>query len=194
MEDEVLRVELGLDALRSASAQELSLLDLLVPARTLLLSIHHSLISILHLQHSADLIRYYSADSPSTPLDLSQSLNSLGIQDGSRIIADLGRKRKRYQLFDEENHNSTDDNTSDELLHLICSTRIFSGEDVPLKEVRVIVRRNQPCKYLMEDVSTLWNRPNLKFRYGRITLCENKTYGELGIESDGKVVVTGGRG
>ncbi len=56
-----------------------------------------------------------------------------------------------------------------------------------------MVKKQQPCSYLMDDVTALWNRSGLKFRYGRTVLNANKTFEELGIVNDGEVVVTGAR-
>lgn len=193
MTTKVVRIEVILvnGIVRSDKSDD-TVFDIVTYPDMALQSVHSMIVSTENLEDRADFIKYYDYfTEDNVPLDLTKSLTALGIQDGGRIIADIGRKRKRYLRGEDA---SAEGNSSGELLNLVCCTRIFAGEGVPLKEVRVLVRRRQLARYLMEDVASLWNKPNLKFRCGRITLVEDKTYEELGVEADGKIVVTGGRG
>lgn len=190
----VIRIEVILsNDLAQHDNQNDTVFDLVAFAETTLEEIHQIIVSTEQLEKKADNIKYYNllADSNERqPLDLSKNLGALEIQDGGRIVADIGRKRRRpnAQVLDYGQ------NSSGELLHLTCVTRMFGGERTPSKEVRVLVRKQQICQFLMEDIAELWNRTDLKFRCGRTVLVESKTFEELGIESDAKIMVTGGRG
>ncbi len=125
------------------------------------------------------------------PLDVDKSLAQLGINEGDRIIAETSKRKKRSRKFISElDHDEVDDRDT---LLLTCTTRIFENEGWVSRKVRVMVKKQQPCSYLMDDVTALWNRSGLKFRYGRTVLNANKTFEELGIVNDGEVVVTGAR-
>eukprot|EP01039_Chlorochromonas_danica_P003336 gene3335-3659_t len=190
----VIRIEVILsNDLAQHDNQNDTVFDLVAFAETTLEEIHQIVISTEHLENKAEIIKYYNLlveSEERRPLDLTKNLGALEIPDGGRIVADIGRKRRRpnAQVLAYEQ------NSSGELLHLTCLTKMFGGERSPLKEVRVLVRKQQNCQFLMEDIAELWNRTDLKFRCGRTVLVESKTFEELGIESEAKIMVTGGRG
>jgi hypothetical protein len=97
----------------------------------------------------------------------------------------LTMRKKRSLMKKEQYANSN-------VLELLCCSRIFGQESVP--KVRVLVTADQKCKYLMKDISSLWDRSGLKFRCGRSVLQEEKTFNELGVENNSEITVTGGRG
>ena len=110
----------------------------------------------------------------------------------------LGSKRRKIQRSSKRNSSvDGEDNDADsnaEILDLICTTRIFESVNVPVRKVRVLVPSDQSCRYLIDDVSSLWGRIGLKFKCGRTVLHGDKTFDELGVESYSEIVVTGGRG
>lgn len=81
---------------------------------------------------------------------------------------------------------------SDEKIEVVCSTRIFDCQMVPLKRVRVVVHENSTCQDMMTDVMALWRRTGLKFKCGKTVLDGHKTFRELGINNNSEIVVTGG--
>jgi hypothetical protein len=151
--------------------------------------------------HSANLpnLQYYhwspedgSGTKDREPLDMDRTLAQLNINEGDRLIAESGskrRKRSRKSLSDFDRNTVDDDDT----LSLVCTTRIFENEGWAVRKVRVQVKKQQHCSYLMDDITSLWNRSGLKFRYGRTVLNANKTFEDLGIHKDGEVVITGAR-
>lgn len=191
---QVLRVEVLLagESLCGDKADD-TVFDIVAYPDTTLQSIGDVIAATADPARRAEQIRYYSfsADSDRVQLDAARTLEQLGIQNGGRIVADVGNKRKRFQR--PEDSNEDDQSGSGELLSLYCTTRFFAAEGIPLREVHVLVRKRQRCRFLMEDVAALWKKTNLKFRCGRILLAENRTYEELGINEDAKIVVTGGR-
>jgi hypothetical protein len=110
----------------------------------------------------------------------------------------LGRKRRKIQRNNKRNSSAdgedNDEDSNTEILDLICTTRIFESDNVPVRKVRVLVPSDQSCRYLIDDVSSLWGRVGLKFKCGRTVLHGDKTFDELGVESNSEIVVTGGRG
>ena len=192
---------LGLLSRGKTSSTNPTFLDLTVTKDMSFQTMHSTIISILELQQKASqLIYYLETDRREIQQEeFMYSLSDLKINDGDRIIVDLMRrnKRKRFSEAVLVSLNDGDDNSTEEeeTLEFVCSTRIFESEGIPLRRTRVYVKRSQPCSYLMEDISTLWNKQNLKFRCGRVTLVPEKTYAELGLEKlDTEILVTGGRG
>ena len=114
------------------------------------------------------------------------------------LLVSVGRKRRkvhrnsRRTASPDGHENDADSNA--EILDLVCTTRIFECDNIPVRKVRVLVPADQSCRYLIEDVSSLWGRTGLKFKCGRTVLHGDKTFEELGVEGNSEIVVTGGRG
>jgi len=80
------------------------------------------------------------------------------------------------------------------ILELICSTRLLDEDGNHLRKVRVVVQSHHNTSYLMHDISNLWGKSGLKFKCGRTVLSADKSYSELGVESESEIAITGGRG
>ncbi len=170
-------------------------LDLVVTKDMTFETIHNTITSLLSLQKKAEQLQYYlETDKRDIPQeDFFYTLSDLKINDGDRIIIDIAKRNKRKRnsdLYADDENSGEEEDT----LEFVCTTRIFEAEGVPVRRTRVYVKRHHPCSYLMDDISTLWNRGNLKFRCGRITLVPEKTFAELGIKkTENEILVTGGR-
>jgi len=83
-------------------------------------------------------------------------------------------------------------NKSNEPIEIICSSRAFESDGSSLKQIRVLVNKFDELKYLMHDISELWDREGLKFKFGRLALLKGNTYDEIGIENGDEITVSGG--
>jgi hypothetical protein len=115
-------------------------------------------------------------------------MKDLDIHDGDRLILESNSMKRKALL---ENNLSTNNN---EKIELICTTRVFELDGIPIRKVKVIVNLNSTCKELIDDVSILWGKSNLKFKFGRIVLYPDKTFYEIGVCNNAEIVITGGRG
>lgn len=141
--------------------------------------------------------------------DWNQTLQSLGFNDQDHLIVDFQRKRSKYHIkedlslaskYEQSITNGTIDQstlsnivTLEEVIVLTCTTRIFDAEGISMKRTKVFVRPGQLARFLMEDISALWNKNNLKFRYNSKILRGDRTFFEQGVYESGEVSVTGGR-
>lgn len=190
-DNEVIHIELlvvkGID---SANIGEDTIVDLTVYYHMTLNDIHESLKKILGIDTAhAPNLQYFFAYMDE-PLNLALTLDVLGIQEGDRIIVDTSRRKRKFASTDL----LLDTEDSEEDLTVICYTRIFEVDGVPMKKLKVLVKESQTCENLIEDVCRIWNRENLKFRYGRHVLTGEKTFLDVGMIDGGEVLVTGARG
>lgn len=187
----VIRIEMCIvDGIDTTNKGEDSVADLSIYQDLPLRHVHNSLSKIMKIDPAVlDSIQYFHMNNPE-PLDLDQTLESLGVQSGDKMVVDTSRKRKKmkfFQLLAEEEDGDDD-------LTVVCYTRIFEAEGVPMKRIRVHTRRDQSCASLITDVCKLWNRENLKFRYGRHILTAERTFEDVDMVDLGEILVTGARG
>lgn len=149
---------------------------------------HAALLKILQVDSNILPFMQYSFPNTTSSLDIDQTMEALGIQEGDRIVVDASRKKKKLRVSDFDTEDTDED------LTIICYTRIFEADGMPMKRLKILVKRQQSCAHLLEDVSKLWNRDNLKFRYGRHVLTSDKTFADVGMVDMGEVLVTGARG
>lgn len=194
--------------------------DVSVSSLYTLRQVHRVISSVLVIPVATQESMHYYHHSSTVPLNLDEALESLLVTTGGETDiqllvtskSDSSRKKKQKLKHDatdtdaiyyNTNHllptaslksRSLDDNDESEDLVVTCYTRIFETEGEPIRRLRVLLKRNQTCKNLMKDVSVLWDRQNLKFRYGRSVLSEEKTFEELGFENGAEILVTGARG
>eukprot|EP01041_Mallomonas_annulata_P011433 gene11433-23915_t len=122
--------------------------------------------------------------SPSSPISTKQM-----IEFTIRINADLDIQYFDYITYEDRISEPEQLN----ILAVICSTRIFGQTGDLLPKIRLLVHTKQECKVLMDYISNRWNKVNLKFKYGRIVLKEDKTFEDQGIDDEAEITVTGGR-
>jgi hypothetical protein len=167
-----------------------TILDIIAFPNLPLLTVHDTVVNLLGLVDKADQLIYYLEHGKGDPLDLDSTLEELKIHHGEKIIVDTQKRNRRKRLSEIQNPESDDEDNID----IVCFTRIFESEGTDVRRTRVLVKKYHPCSFLMDDISYLWNKNNLKFRCGRITLVPEKTFEELGITTDTEIIVTGARG
>ena len=184
----------GIDAF---NPKDETLIDLNVYDDMKIGSINQAVLKVLQLKEDDKIS--YSSDSSKQPLDLEKTFKENTISNGDKIYLESGRKKRKSVGSSSRGRRDDGHDTpgSEEVLELVCTTRIFdqdTSQSSPIRRVRVIVCSDQLCKDLIQDVSTLWGRTGLKFKCGRTILQPNKTFEELGVENNTEIVVTGGRG
>ena len=117
-------------------------------------------------------------------LDVSLTLQQLDICDGHIIHLDRRKSKKR--------RISKIQDTSTELC-IICTTRLGTQSMDPPRRIKVFVSSQDTCRDMMGEVCDIWERNNLKFKCGRITLKEDKTYEEQGVVNGSEIIATVGR-
>lgn len=188
---EAIRVEmLVIDGIDPSNHGEDTVVDITVYSDMKLKEVHDCLLKILQVEESTIPYLHYYFSNMDEPVDLSLSLREIGVQEGDRIVADASRKKRKFRNDDSqiEAEDSEDD------LTVICYTRIFEADGVPMKKLKVLVRSQQSCGTMIEDVCRIWNRDNLKFRYGRHVLTSEKTFMDVAMVDGGEILVTGARG
>eukprot|EP01038_Epipyxis_sp_PR26KG_P006118 gene6118-8433_t len=138
---------------------------------------------------------YYYLEHNRKKLAMNISLENIKVENGSVITMKLARNSSPSTLSASLTYesNSNDDELIGEELTLLCITRIFESDGEPIRKVRVLVNSLHPCKFLIKDVSTHWNKSNLKFKFGRTVLIPEKSFADLGILNNAEISVTGGR-
>ena len=184
----------GIDSL---NLKDETLIDLNIYADMKLGSINQAVLKVLQLNEDDKII--FSAEHSKVTLDLEKTFWENTIMNGDKLYLELGRKKRKASqgVSSRSKRDEVDAPGSEEVLELVCTTRIFdqdTSQSSPIRRVRVIVCSDQLCKDLIQDVSTLWGRTGLKFKCGRTILQPNKTFEELGVENNAEIVVTGGRG
>ena len=163
------------------------------PEITTLQSVHDSIVKVLSLDERDDLF-YCFPRSTETPLSLSSTFKELGAACGDTIILDAryNRKRKITNCLKPSKENKGGKGSG--ILELVCTTRLLEADGKPFRKVRVVVQSHHTTSCLMHDISNLWGKNGLKFKCGRNVLSADKSYAELGVESESEIVITGGRG
>lgn len=191
----------GIDAL---NPKDETIIDLSVHDDTKIISINQAVYKLLQLNRDEKIT--YMTENAKTVLDFEKTFKECSVRDGDKIYMESGRrKRKNSHVAPvrsgkrDSQYNGGGSNApgTEEVLELVCTTRIFdqdASQSSPIRRVRIIVCSDQLCKDLIEDVSMLWGRVGLKFKCGRTVLQANKSFGELGVENNAEIVVTGGRG
>lgn len=197
----------GIDIL---NAKDETFIDLNVYEDMKLNAVHQAVFKILQLKEEDKVT--FATDSMKAPLDCEKTFKELGIANGERMYVESGRKKRKASYvsngrpgrrdgsssdFIGGDHTGSASSGSEEVLELVCTTRIFDNDSTlssPIRRVRVLVCADQLCRDLIHDVSALWGRSGLKFKCGRTVLQGNKTFEELGVENNAEIVVTGGRG
>lgn len=185
---------IGVEVLLSGGIDESNklgdtLVDIRITRDFTLRHIHESICSLIAKdEEEFENIEFFLDTTQKMALDLDKTVMQIGLADGDRIIAQSKRRYKRARKTEPDEVDKEGDNIT-----LTCTTRVFQNEGLPIRRVRVVVKKHHTCIFLMNDVANLWNKSGLKFRYGRTVLIANKTYEELGIEEDGEVIVTGAR-
>jgi hypothetical protein len=159
---------------------------------TTLQTVHDAIVDILSLDRREELY-YYFQGQPKVQLNLTSTFKELGVASGDSLILDLRNNRKRkattsLKPLKEEKLKESG------ILELICSTRLLDEDGNYLRKVRVVVQSHHNTSYLMHDISNLWGKSGLKFKCGRTVLSADKSYSELGVESESEIAITGGRG
>jgi hypothetical protein len=159
---------------------------------TTLQMVHDAIVDILSLDRREEFY-YYFQRQPEVQLNLISTFKELGVASGDNLILDLRNNRKRKALtslkpLKEEKLKESG------ILELICSTRLLDEDGNHLRKVRVVVQSHHNTSYLMHDISNLWGKSGLKFKCGRTVLSADKSYSELGVESESEIAITGGRG
>lgn len=159
---------------------------------TTLQMVHDAIVDILSLERREELY-YYFQRQPEIHLNLTSTFEELGYLSSDSVILDLRNNRKRkattgLKPLKEEKLKESD------ILELICSTRLLDDDGNILRKVRVSVQSHHNTSYLMHDISNLWGKTGLKFKCGRTVLSADKSYSELGVESESEIAITGGRG
>ena len=162
------------------------------PEITTLQSVHDSIVKLLALDVRDDLF-YCFPRSTETTLSLSSTFQELGAVCGESMILDAKNNKKR-KVTSLKPSKSTKSGKESGILELICTTRLLDADDRPFRKVRVVVQSHHTASYLMDDISNLWGRNGLKFKCGRNVLSADKSYAELGVETESEIVITGGRG
>lgn len=190
-EHEIIHVEMFvIDGIDSNNRGEDTIVDLTAYSDMTLDDVHQTLLRILDVDESIKPhMQYFSANMDDT-LNLSMTLEALGVQEGDRIVVDASRKKRKFKSTDL----LVDTEDSEEDLTVVCYTRIFEADGIPMKKLKVQVKASQTCGNLIEDICRIWNRDNLKFRYGRHVLTSEKTFEDVGMHDFGEVLVTGARG
>ena len=160
---------------------------------TTLQMVHDSIAKILCLCESEELFYCFSRNTDAQ-LSLHCTFKELGIMTGDSIILDARNNKKRKTVSCLKPSKEDERGKESAILELICTTRLLEVDGNAFRKVRVVVQSHQKTSYLMHDISNLWGRNGLKFKCGRNVLSAEKTYFELGIENEGEVVITGGRG
>ena len=181
----------GLLDLEAEDKHEDTIVDIVAENSMAFLTVHGTLVSLLSLQEKQELLVYYFEHDKREFLDVNKTLLELKVENGSRIIVDTQKRTRRKRQNDGQDIDFDDEDN----VEFVCITRIFESEGIPIRRTRVLAKKYHPCSMLMDDVSYLWNKNNLKFRCGRITLVPEKTFEELGICSpENEIIVTGARG
>lgn len=193
----------GIDVLNT---KDETLIDLCVYDDMKLGAVHQTIFKMLQLKEDDKVT--FATDSLKAPLDFDKTFKELGISSGDRIFVESGRKKRKASHISSarqggrrdgssSDQTNPDFNGSEEVLELVCTTRIFDNDSSlssSIRRVRVLVCAHHLCRDLIHDVSALWGRTGLKFKCGRTVLQGNKTFEELGVENNSEIVVTGGRG
>ena len=162
------------------------------PEITTLQVVHDSIVKILSLNETDDLF-YCFPRNTDIQLSLSSTFEELGAICGDSVILDARNNRKRKtNCLKPTKENNTDKKSG--ILELLCTTRLLESDGNAFRKVRVVVQSQHNTSYLMHDISNLWGKSGLKFKCGRNILTADKSYAELGIESESEIVITGGRG
>jgi hypothetical protein len=189
---DVLQLEFEIkDEIDEQNNEEDTVMDAVVYKHNCLSDIHNALLKIVKVSETTAPLIYYSLPNSAESLDMNKTFEELGIKTKTRIFVCTQRKKKRRHsyLSDDDNDEDPDDDIT-----IICYTRIFESEGIPMRKIKVTVKRYQSCACLLEDVSRLWGRDNLKFRWERIVLTREKTFAELNITDLAEILVTGARG
>jgi hypothetical protein len=137
--------------------------------------------------------------------DMGKTFHALGIAHGMKIWLDSRARRQKEAIMINRRLLAKPvlrffvaaadiDGNDDDAIELTVTTRLLDAVGQPLRPIRAVVMSTHLISYLMEDVTSLWGKANLKFRCGRNVLSADKTYIELGVVQGAEVVVTGGRG
>ena len=180
----------GLD--RSNPGEE-TICDIRICAEiTTLQQVHDSIVKVLSLEEADDLFYCFQRNTDS-PLNFSSTFTELGAICDDSIILDARNNRKRkISCLKPSKENKLGKESG--ILELICTTRLLEADGNPFRKVRVVVQSHHNTSYLMQDISNLWGKSGLKFKCGRNVLSADKSYAELGVDSESEIVITGGRG
>jgi hypothetical protein len=165
-----------------------------VPEITTLQKVHDAIVKVMQIDEGDDLF-YIFAGKTGSQLSLTSTFEELGAISGDSLILDAKNSRKRKSNMLKPTKEEDTAARESGILELMCTTRLLDTDGNPFRRVRVVVQSHHNTNYLMHDISNLWGgKSGLKFKCGRTVLSADKSYAELGVETESEIAITGGRG
>lgn len=167
-----------------------SFFDLKVTKSTLLIKCHERISACLNLENNKYTYYYYRKDDTNhAHLDMNKTMEELNITEGSTIILNTTTNSCNNALIDLSNDSKSV--TGILPIHIVCVSRLGAAGDGIVRKMKIITSPYANAIGMMKEIENHLQAYNLKFKFGKTVIKEDKSFIEQGIENGCEITVTG---